>query len=60
MLARAIESIPSAVALRVELGRQLLEAGQEREALKAYAALLDALDRDEIESSPSAMGGDAS
>ncbi len=60
VLARAIESVPSAVSLRVELGRQLLEAGQESEALKAYAGLLDALDRDELVSPSSATGGDAS
>jgi lipopolysaccharide biosynthesis regulator YciM len=44
-LSRAIEVAPHELALRTELGRQLLASGQEGEALKAYAALLDELDR---------------
>ena len=48
-LARAIERAPAQTGLRVELGRQLLAEGQEGEALKAYASLLDALDASEGE-----------
>jgi lipopolysaccharide biosynthesis regulator YciM len=47
-LSRAIEVAPNSVALRVALGRQLLDGGQESEALKAYGNLLDALERDEL------------
>ena len=47
-LSRAIEVAPDSVALRVALGRQLLDGGQESEALKAYGNLLDALERDEL------------
>ena len=49
-LSRAIEVAPEHFGLRAELGRQLLAAGQEAEALKAYAELLDVVERD---SSPS-------
>lgn len=45
VLARAVEASPDAAELRVELGRQLLDAGLEREAQKAYVGLLDAIDR---------------
>lgn len=48
-LARAIELAPEHAGLRVELGRQLLAAGQEAEALKAYASLLDALETSQAE-----------
>ncbi len=46
-LSRAIERAPAQTGLRVELGRQLLAEGQEAEALKAYASLLDALENAE-------------
>ena len=49
-LSRAIEVVPSDSSLRVELGRQLLSAGQEAEALKAYAGLLDAIERADADS----------
>jgi len=48
VLARAIEIAPTEPGLRVELGRQLIASGQDAEALKAYADLLDALERDSI------------
>ena len=44
-LARAIETAPEHPGLRTELGRQLIASGQDAEALKAYADLLDMLDR---------------
>jgi lipopolysaccharide biosynthesis regulator YciM len=44
-LARAIETAPEHPGLRTELGRQLIASGQDAEALKAYAELLDMLDR---------------
>ncbi|MAG33410.1 MAG: hypothetical protein CL908_21245 [Deltaproteobacteria bacterium] len=44
-LARAIEVAPDHMGLRSELGRQLLASGQEAEAVKAYASLLDVLER---------------
>lgn len=44
-LSRAIEIAPDEPSLRVELGRLLLDGGHEGEAQKAYAALLDALER---------------
>ena len=44
-LARAIETAPEHPGLRIELGRQLIASGQDAEALKAYADLLDMLDR---------------
>ncbi len=47
-LSRAIEVAPDSVALRVALGRQLLDGEQESEALKAYGNLLEALERDEM------------
>jgi lipopolysaccharide biosynthesis regulator YciM len=43
-LARAIEVAPAHAGLRAELGRQLIATSQDTEALKAYAALLDALE----------------
>jgi lipopolysaccharide biosynthesis regulator YciM len=42
-LSRAVEVEPTAVDLRIELGRQLLASGQDAESLKAYRELLDAL-----------------
>ncbi|MFK7897446.1 MAG: tetratricopeptide repeat protein [Myxococcota bacterium] len=45
-LARAIEVMPDATELHAELGRQLLASGQEGEALKAYAKLVDVLGGD--------------
>ncbi len=45
ILSRAIEVAPEHIGLRVELGRQLVAEGQDVEALKAYTALLDALER---------------
>lgn len=45
VLARAIEIAPADPGLRVELGRLLMASGQEAEALKAYADLLDTLER---------------
>ncbi len=44
-LSRAIEVAPADLGLRGELGRQLIASGQESEALKAYAELLDVVDR---------------
>ena len=44
-LARAIEISPESFALRAELGRQLIATGQDAEALKAYAELLDVVER---------------
>ena len=44
-LARAVEIAPDAPSLRVELGRLLLEAGQDGEALKAFGSLLDAVEQ---------------
>jgi lipopolysaccharide biosynthesis regulator YciM len=44
-LSRAIEVAPDHAGLRVELGRLLLADGHEAEALKAYAGLLEALER---------------
>jgi len=44
-LARAIEIDPEDPNSRGELGRQLIASGQDAEALKAYADLLDALER---------------
>jgi lipopolysaccharide biosynthesis regulator YciM len=44
-LARAVEIAPEDFELRKELGRQLMAAGQDLEALKAYAELLDVIDR---------------
>jgi len=46
-LARAIEVAPRAISLHAELGRQLLAANQESEALKAYAELIGQIERDE-------------
>ena len=46
-LSRAVEIAPGAPSLRVELGRMLLDGGQDAEALKAFAALLDVVERDE-------------
>jgi len=48
-IARAIEVEPDAMALRAELGRQLLAANQESEALKAYAELVETIDRMPVE-----------
>jgi lipopolysaccharide biosynthesis regulator YciM len=48
-IARAIEVEPDAMTLRAELGRQLLAANQESEALKAYAELVEAIDRGPVE-----------
>ena len=45
-LSRAVEIAPGAPSLRVELGRLLLDGGQEGEALKAFGALLDVIERD--------------
>ena len=44
-LARAVEVAPDHLGLRVELGHQLLASGQDAESLKAYADLLEVLDR---------------
>ncbi|MEE8164616.1 MAG: tetratricopeptide repeat protein [Myxococcota bacterium] len=44
-LARAIEVAPRELSLRAELGRQLLAANQDSEALKAYAELVDQIER---------------
>ena len=44
-LSRAVERTPNGVALHVELGRQVLEAEEVGEIQKAYAGLLDALER---------------
>ena len=44
-LSRAIEIAPDHFGLRGELGRQLIATGQEAEALKAYAQLLDVIER---------------
>ncbi|HIF93225.1 MAG: tetratricopeptide repeat protein [Myxococcales bacterium] len=44
-LARAVEITPEELSLRSELGRQLIAAGQDSEALKAYAGLLELIDR---------------
>ncbi|CAN0356542.1 unnamed protein product, partial [Discosporangium mesarthrocarpum] len=46
-LSRAIEFAPEAPELRVELGRMLLDGGQDGEALKAFGALLDVIERDD-------------
>jgi lipopolysaccharide biosynthesis regulator YciM len=46
-LVRAIEVAPRTLSLRAELGRQLLAANQESEALKAYAELVGQIERDE-------------
>jgi lipopolysaccharide biosynthesis regulator YciM len=48
ILARAIEIAPDHPGLRIELGRQLIASGQDTEALKAYADLLDAVERASI------------
>lgn len=53
-LARAIELAPTHAGLRAELGRQLMASGQEAEAQKAYADLLDALERSVISFQPEA------
>ncbi|HEB91593.1 MAG TPA: tetratricopeptide repeat protein [Deltaproteobacteria bacterium] len=45
ILARAVEAAPEALDLHAELGRQLIAAGQEAEALKAYGALVEAIER---------------
>lgn len=47
-LLRAVELFPTHAGLRVELGRQLLASGQDAEAQKAFAELLDALERSMI------------
>ena len=44
-LARAIDVEPGELSLRAELGRQLLAANQDSEALKAYAELVDQIQR---------------
>lgn len=44
-LARAIEITPDDLSLRAELGRQLLASNQDAEALKAYADLVESIDR---------------
>jgi lipopolysaccharide biosynthesis regulator YciM len=54
VLARAIELAPEHLGLRAELGRQLIASGQDAEALKAYADLLDALERASISLHPEA------
>ena len=46
-LSRAVEVAPDSVELRVALGRQMIESGQESEALKTYASLLDALEHEQ-------------
>jgi len=51
-LSRAIEVAPDRADLRAELGRQLLAVGHDAEALKAYADLLDALERGAGENFP--------
>lgn len=51
-LSRAIEVSPAATALHAELGRQLLDSGQESEALKAYAALVEVLSKSESLTAP--------
>lgn len=51
-LARTIEVAPDHSGLRAELGRQLIATGQDAEALKAYAALLDVLERGSISLRP--------
>lgn len=45
VLSRAIEIAPEHPGLRIELGRLLIASGQDAEALKAYADLMDALER---------------
>jgi lipopolysaccharide biosynthesis regulator YciM len=52
ILARALEIAPENLGLQVELGRLLMASGQDAEALKAYSALLDALERDAISLPP--------
>jgi lipopolysaccharide biosynthesis regulator YciM len=44
-LSRAIEVAPDHLGLRAALGRELLASGQDAEALKAYADLVDTLER---------------
>jgi len=45
-LSRAVEVAPGEPSLRVELGRLLLDGGHDGEALKAFGALLDVIERD--------------
>lgn len=54
-LARAIELTPGHSGLRAELGRQLIATGQDAEALKAYAALLDMLERGSVTLRPESV-----
>jgi len=56
VLARAIELAPEHLGLRAELGRQLIASGQDTEALKAYADLLDTFERATISLQPEAKG----
>jgi len=57
LLSRSIELAPEDSRLRVELGRQLIASGQDAEALKAYADLLDSLER--IADSRARVGGES-
>ena len=58
-LSRAIEVAPGDARLRVELGRQLLEAGLEAEALKAYGSLLEVIERGELSDTSGPFAGPA-
>ncbi len=55
-LERAIAASPGDYALHAELGRQLLTAGQESEALKAYQDLLGTIERFERDASGETVG----
>ena len=55
-LERAIAASPGDYALHAELGRQLLTAGQDAEALKAYQDLLGTIERLERDASGETIG----
>jgi lipopolysaccharide biosynthesis regulator YciM len=59
-LARAIDITPDVLPLRAELGRQLLAANLESEALKAYSDLVEAIERKESDVSGASSGDIAS
>lgn len=57
-LSRAVEIAPGEPSLRVELGRLLLDGGHDGEALKAFGALLDVIERDDWQPDEGAGGAE--
>jgi len=58
-LSRAVDVTPEALALRAELGRQLIAANMESEALKAYVDLLDQIERNATDAPEAVSDGES-